>query len=245
MQQLIELREIRERVGVNPRQVGEGTKRKFWKIVGAIKRDSETPEENIILAAEIRDIFYHHKLGYPKSLSWLLLWIIGGVLCVLSYLWTLTTPAWWLGDPILDTWIHLFWQYSSFMGAIFCFYPFGRLLASYALGIKMDGITRDIYYLPTLKINYITYLKAKPTSRMWFFFFAGIWTVITGLWVGFLGLLIGGDWVGILIAVVLGLLEWVGIYFGGKWAGEMGHFRRERIIVRDIKRMKVEKLGKN
>ena len=97
----------------------------------------------------------------------------------------------------------------------------------------MNYITRDIYYLPTLKVNYPTYLKAKPTHRMWFFFFAGLWTVITGTWVGILGWIIGGEWIGLVSSFILGVLEGVGIHYGGKWGGEMGHFKRERQIVKD------------
>ena len=233
MHQLSELQEIRERIGVNPKQVGEGTKRKFWRIVGAIKRNPHPSEENITLASEIRDILYHHRLGYPKSLKWLGLWVVFGASCVIAYLWTLIFPIWFTGDPTTDIWIMLFLRYSSFFGAIFGFYPFGRLLAGSVLGIKLDGITRDIYYLPTLKVNYPTYLKAKPTHRMWFFFFAGLWTVITGAWVGILGWIVGGEWIGLVSTIILGILEGVGIHYGGKWAGEMGHFKRERLIVKD------------
>ncbi len=236
MDHLTDLREIRERVVVNPKQVGKGTTQKFWRIVGEIKRDPHPSTDEITLASEIRNILYHHRLGFPKSLRWLLLWFVFAALCLFVYLWAIVAIPVFTGNEMVDLWILLVVRYSAFGGTIFGFYPFGRLIAGAVLGIKLDGITRDIYYLPTLKINYETYLRVAPPRRMWFFFFAGIWTVITGGWVGALGWVIGYEWVGLLMTVILGLLEGAGIHYGGKWAGEMGHFKRERKVVEDWRR---------
>lgn len=118
---------------------------------------------------------------------------------------------------------------------VFLYYPFGRLLGGKLLGIRLDGITRDIYYLPTLRVNYVTYLRASPLRRQWFFFVAGYWTAFTALWLGTLGFVLGGEWLGLAFGVSLGFLETLGGILGGKWGGELGHFHRERQIVRDWK----------
>lgn len=222
-----------EQIAANPEDVDASTRRKFWKIVGRIKRMPSPNEEVIQKAAEIRDILYEQRLGKSKPLSWLVIWFILGVLCAGAHLWTVTLGPPYTGDFFNDFVIVMSIRGGSVGGAIFAFYPFGRLIASKYTRIGLDGITRDIYFLPTLKINYITYLKAHPPNRQWFFFFAGIWTVITATWVGSLGFLLGREWIGLAIALVLAIAEAIGAIVGGKWAGELGHFKRERRIVRD------------
>ncbi len=188
-------------------------------------------------AAEIRDILYEQRLGKPKPVSWLALWFLLGVICVGAHLWAVTLGPPYVGDFFYDFLIVMSIRGGTVGGAIFALYPFGRLIAGKRAKIRLDGITRDIYYLPTLKINYVTYLEASPPSRQWFFFFAGVWTVITATWVGILGFLLGrGEWIGLAIALVLAIAEAFGAIIGGKWAGELGHFKRERRIVRDWRR---------
>ncbi|MFX1563554.1 MAG: hypothetical protein ACFFDP_09650, partial [Promethearchaeota archaeon] len=142
------------------------------------------------------------------------------------------------GDLLYDLFFVLSIPGGTVAAVVFCFYPFGRLIAGKITGIQLDGITRDIYYLPTLKINYVTYLKASPPRQQWFFFFAGYWTVFTAMWVGTIGFILGGEIVGIILGILLAFLETLGAIFGGKWAGELGHFHRERRIVRDWKQNK-------
>jgi hypothetical protein len=67
-----------------------------------------------------------------------------------------------------------------------------------------------MYSEPTLKIDYESFLLANPHKRKWFFFFAGIWTVITSLALG----LVGTHNIG----------------------GEMAHYNREKKIERAWRR---------
>ncbi len=233
---LKELTELYEQVKAHPEGVDSKTRRKFWGIVGKIKRMPSPSEEAIRKAAEIRDIFYERRLGSPKPISWLTIWFLLGVLCVGAHLWAVTLGPPYNGDFFNDFVIVMSIRGGTVGGAIFSFYPFGRLIASKYTKIGLDGITRDIYFLPTLKINYVTYLKAHPPHRQWFFFFAGIWTVITATWVGSLGYILGGEWIGLAMALVLAIAEAFGAIIGGKWAGELGHFKRERRIVQDWRR---------
>ena len=233
---LRELEAIYEKVAADPENVDEGTRRRFWRIVGRIKRTS-TPDERVVRkAAEIRDILYEHKLGKPRRLGWLTLWFISGVLCVYLHIWAVTVGPAYTGDFLHDFVVVMGLRGMTVAGAVGSFYPFGRLLAGKLTGIRFDGITRDIYYLPTLKINYVSYLKASPPRRQWFFFLAGAWTVITATWVGLLGFILASEWIGLAIAAFLAISEAIGAVVGGKWAGEMGHFKRERRIVRDWKK---------
>ncbi|MHA2386904.1 MAG: hypothetical protein ACXAEE_11905, partial [Candidatus Thorarchaeota archaeon] len=120
------------------------------------------------------------------------------------------------------------------MGVVAFFYPIGRLIAGKALGIRLLGICRDELYEPTIKIDYVTFLKSTPPRRKWFFFFAGIWTAITSLIVGVVGLVIGGDITGFLPAVFILLFEGYVVYSGNPSPsrGEMGHYNREKKIER-------------
>lgn len=233
---LEDLTAIHEEIKVNPKEAKEKTRRHFWRIVGKIKRQNSPDDMVIQKAAEIRDLLYAHKLGKPRSLKWLILWFTLGTFGIIYYIWQVLSGLHYTGDLLYDLLFVLSWPASIVAGVVFLFYPFGRLIAGKITGIRLDGITRDIYYLPTLKINYETYLKASPPKRQWFFFFAGYWTAFTAIWVGSIGFLLGGEWLGITFGVILAFLETLGAIFGGKWAGELGHFHRERRIVRDWKR---------
>lgn len=236
----MELAELYEQVAANPESVAPKTRLRFWRIVGKIKRMPSPSKALIQKAAEIRDILYEQRLGKPKPIKWLAIWFLLGVLCVGTHLWAVTLGPPYTGDFFNDFIIVMSIRGGTVGGAIFAFYPFGRLIASKITRIRLDGITRDIYFLPTLKINYLTYLMAHPPHRQWFFFFAGIWTVITAIWLGSLGFLLGGEWIGLAIALILAIAEAFGAILGGKWAGELGHFKRERRIVRDWRRNLIE-----
>ena len=233
---LDDLNQIYEQIAPDPKQVDEATRRRFWRIVGKIKRHPAPDDALIMKATEIRNLLYDHRLGKPKSLKWLFFWFLFGTLGIVYYLWLVLYGPTLTGDFWFDLlFVHLY-RGATVASVVFLYYPFGRLLAGKALGIRLDGITRDIYYLPTLKINYPTYLKAPPPRRQWFFFIAGYWTAFTALWVGTIGFLLGQEIAGITFGILLGLLETLGGIRGGKWGGELGHFQRERRIVRDWKR---------
>ncbi|MFX1475732.1 MAG: hypothetical protein ACFFCO_09705 [Promethearchaeota archaeon] len=208
-------------------------RRRFWRIVGKIKRMPSPSQAVVKKAAEIRDILYEQRLGKPKPLGWLAVWFLGGVFCVSVHLWAVTLGPPYIGEFFYDIMVVMSIRGSTVGGAIVAFYPFGRLIIGKITRIRLDGITRDIYFLPTLKINYETYLVAHPPHRQWFFFFAGAWTVITATWLGVLAFLLSGEWIGLAIALILAIAEAFGAIIGGKWAGELGHFKRERRIVRD------------
>ncbi|MDO8124867.1 MAG: hypothetical protein Q6364_10875 [Candidatus Hermodarchaeota archaeon] len=233
---LEDLNQIHTEIVSSPQQVDADTRRHFWRIVGQIKRQPAPDDACITKAAEIRDLLYEERLGKPRSLKWLFFWFLCGTLGLFYYVWLALFNL----QPTGNFWVDLFWVYfypgALVAGIVFLFYPFGRLIFGKALGIRLDGITRDIYYLPTLKINYTTYLKASPPRRQWFFFFAGYWTAFTALWVGTIGFVLGGEWVGIAFGLALAALETLGAFVGGKWGGELGHFHRERQIVKDWKR---------
>ena len=107
------------------------------------------------------------------------------------------------------------------------------------MGIRFDGMSRDIYYLPTLKITYFSYLMASPPKRQWMFFIAGISTVRTSGIARTIGFVLARDVTGLVFCTFLIVSYIYVIAFPkrvGKWGGEMGHFCRERKIFRDWKR---------
>jgi hypothetical protein len=235
MQLLEELDAIHRIVESSPKDPDEQTRRRFWRIVGKIKR-MPTPDDPLIAkAAEIRDLLYEARLGTPKTLKLLVVFLLLGALSTYGYIWAITLGPQYTGFLLNDIVFVIGLRALMVFGAVAFLYPFGRLLGGKAFGIRLDGISRDPYYEPTLKVNYVSYLKASPPRRQWFFFVAGIWTVITAGWVGLLGYILG-DIIGLVIMLLLLIFEMLAILSGSRKAGEMGHFNRERRIVRDWKR---------
>ncbi len=97
MRLLDELKVIYEQVAANPGEADEKTRRRFWRIVGKIKRMPAPDDEAIVRAAEIRDLLYEVRLGAPKSLKLLVIFFLLGSLSVYGYVWVITlgpqTPA--------------------------------------------------------------------------------------------------------------------------------------------------------
>lgn len=224
-----ELNKIHTQVFNDPKNVATEVKKRFWKLVGQIKRRSNPEEEVVTKVSEIRNLLYEQKLGKTISLKITLpIWFVIGTAFFLHYFRNVGQDNW---GGLTD------WRcVLTIMGIIALFYPFGRLISGKLTGIKFDGLSRDIYFLPTLKINYPSYLKASPPKRQWMFFFAGIWTVITAVIVGIVGYLRAEDITGFVVAMILAIAELIALTgILGKWGGEMGHFLRERRIVRDWK----------
>lgn len=202
----------------------------FWRLVGQIKRMPSPDPAVIAEASTIRNLFYEDRLGKSISLRWLSLWFVCGVSFITYYIWMLLVADRPTGDLLDDAELG-----AIVAAAMFFLYPFGRIIAGKLTGIGFDGISRDIYYLPTLKINYPTYLRAPAPNRLWFFFMSGYWTASTMILIGSVGYLLKGEWMAIAFGLILACAETLGAIFGGKWGGELGHFNRELKIVRDWK----------
>jgi hypothetical protein len=202
----------------------------FWRLVGQIKRLPSPGPAIIAEAATVRNLLYEQKLGRSISLQWLIIWFLGGMSFITYYLWSLLVAGRPTGNLLDDAELG-----ATVAGAMFFLYPFGRIIAGKLTGISFDGISRDIYYLPTLKINYPSYLRASPPNRLWFFFMSGYWTASSMILIGFVGFLLKGEWMAITFGLILAIVETLGAILGGKWAGELGHFNRELKIVRDWK----------
>lgn len=234
---LYELERIREEVRHDPKNVPSDTRKYFWRLVRQVKREPSPNEDEIVVAAEVRDILFEARRGrtYPLG-STLAIMIVVGVAPLLAYLWLLQSPLIWnniFSWTLADAW-QVILRFICVMGVVAFFYPIGRLVAGKALGIRLLGICRDEYYEPTIKIDYVTFLKATPPRRKRFFFFAGIWTAITSLIVAMTGLVIGGDLTGFLPVVFILLFESYVVYSGNSspTRGEMGHYNREKKIER-------------
>jgi hypothetical protein len=230
MEILEQLQAIHQTVKRDPAKLNLETRRQFWRMVSQIKR-MESPDTAVIAeASKIRNLLYRQRLGRSISLNWLCLWFLAGVSAVIYYLWLLLVEERATGRLVDD------YDLGALVaGAMFFLYPFGRLIAGRLMGIRLDGISRDIYYLPTLKINYPTYLQAPPPNRLWFFCLAGFWTAFSMICIGIAGYLLGGEWTAIAFGLLLAFLEILAAIFGGKWGGELGHFHRELLIVREWK----------
>ncbi|UCE11111.1 MAG: hypothetical protein JSW61_04015 [Candidatus Thorarchaeota archaeon] len=240
-ERLAELQEIRGVVAGNPKDTPLQTRKRFWKLVRQVKRSPKPDEDEIVLASEIRDMLFEAQRGrtYPTLTVVTMLSIVA----VFPFVWYVRL----LGIP-LDWANMLAWSSSDWwlftrrlldvLLLVFLLYPFGRLIAGRWLGIKIEGFCRGMYNEPALKMNYESFLRLHVPRRKWFFFLGGAWTVITALALGVIGLLISGDWTGILVALFLGGSEGAAIVSGTtkKIGGEMAHFNRERKIERRWRR---------
>lgn len=193
---MTELDEIHSIVIENSNEVPSETRKRFWKIVRQIKRNPKPDEQEVLRASEIRNILFDANRGRTFPLGPVLaLETVLGLLLLWGYIWTLGTPLDWTGI--------LAWSFSNWLNfglrllivflIVACIYPLGRVIAGKWAGIKLEGICRDEYYQPTVRIDYVTFLKAPASKRKWFFFFSGFWTVITLLWVWIVGMFLAGD----------------------------------------------------
>jgi hypothetical protein len=120
------------------------------------------------------------------------------------------------------------------------FYLYGRIIGGFIGNIKFDGVSRDIYHLPTLKINYKSYLLAEAPARQWIFFFGGIGTVITSLVASTVVLIFFNDPLLFLFPILLffgEILDYLGVA-GFLSGGEFNHLKREHKIINDWKKNK-------
>ncbi|MFW9807086.1 MAG: hypothetical protein ACFFFK_10200, partial [Candidatus Thorarchaeota archaeon] len=163
-----------------------------------------------------------------------------GLLLLWGYIWALETPLLWSGilSWNLSNWLTFILRFLFVFGVIAFFYPLGRVIAGKWAGIKLLGMCRDQYYEPTVKIDYVTFMKAPAWKRKWFFFFAGFWTFITSFWLWILGMLLSLDFTALIPAIFLILFEGSAVLSGNPSAtrGEMGHYNREKRIERAWKK---------
>ncbi len=127
----------------------------------------------------------------------------------------------------------------SIFGIVPMLYPHGRWVSSKITKIKIDGAIRDIYFLITLKTNYKSYLSVPQNNRHWFFIIPGIGTALTATIIGIFELIYYEVYTFLILAIILIIAEIYSYIFDvGVWGGELGHARRERMIIKDIKKRK-------
>ena len=234
---LSELEQIHSIVVQNPKEVLSETRKRFWTLVREIKREPRPSEEEVMRASEIRDILFEANRGrtYPLA-PLLLLEIIFGLLALWGYVWALKQPMEWTSILVWGQaeWITFLLRFLFVFAVIAFLYPIGRVIAGKWAGIKLLGMCRDQYYEPTIKIDYVTFLKAPASKRKWFFFFAGVWTIITSFWLWVLGMVLAWDYTALIPTVVLTIFEGSVIASGSPLPsrGEMGHYNREKRIER-------------
>jgi hypothetical protein len=232
---LKQIESIRDQVNAGQGAVPHETRKEFWKLVREIKREHSPIEDEVRAAAEVRDLLFDIDRGKTYSIGlWLGLQTAGGVVAFLVFLYGLATPVNWL---MIVSWslTEIGAVVLRFLGLFFVvalFYPYGRLIAGKALGIKLMGMCWDEYREPTIRIDYVTFLKASPPKRKWFFFISGLWTLSLSLFVGAVGLLFAGDILGLAFGFFL-ILFYIWVIGSGTTShgrGEMAHYNREKKI---------------
>ncbi|TFH06691.1 MAG: hypothetical protein E4H14_10260 [Candidatus Thorarchaeota archaeon] len=215
--------------------VSKTTRTQFWKIVRQIKRERDPDIKEIKIATKIRNILFEKRTSRVYSLGW---FIVGecvfGILFGLVYVFALVIPVSWsniLSWGFFEVFVILV-RFFSLFAVIALWYPYGRLMAGMGYGIKFEGMYFSEQKEPGLKIEYESFLKAKPANRKWFFFFSGLWTFIVALGFGLLGWFLAGDIIGFAVSIVF--LCFYGYVIGTgtpkNSRGEMGHYNREKKI---------------
>jgi hypothetical protein len=237
---LQQLRELQGTISQDPKNAPKETRLRYWNLVREIKREARPDENEVILAAEIRETLFAASRGRTYALGpSLSVMAFLGMLGVLGYVWTLGFHLEWtfILSWSLSDWGNFGLRFLFVFAVIAFLYPFGRFIAGKWAGIKIEGMCRDQYYEPTLKIDYMTFLKAPASRRKWFFFFAGAWTAITAVLLGGIGLVLDFDLTAFIPAFFIALFEGYVIFSGNTKpsGGEMGHYNREKRIESEVK----------
>lgn len=248
-ERLAQFEEIYDIVIQNPKKVPVETRKHFWKLVRQIKRDPRPDKAEILKAAEIRNLLFEVDRGktYPLGPA-LLLESIAGILAIFGYIWLLGTPLDWSGlfTWTLSGWIVFFFRFLCVFFAIAFLFPVGRVIGSKWAGIRLLGMSTSQRNEPAVKIDYVTFLMAPASKRKWFFFFSGVWNIITSLWLGILGMYLAWDYTSLIVMTVFALFEGAVVLSGNPSSGwgEMGNYNREKRIERAWKK-NLAKFGGN
>jgi hypothetical protein len=240
-ERLIELEEIHSIVLQNPKEVPSDTRKRFWKLVRQIKRNPRPDEQEVIKAAEIRDILFEANRGKTYPLGPALLFEgIGGLLAILGYIWLLGTPLEWNGlfTWVLADWISFILRFLCVFFTIAFLFPIGRVIGSKWAGIRLLGMSTSQAKEPAVKIDYVTFLKAPASKRKWFFFFSGVWNIIMLFWLWILGMYLASDYTALVLCLIFILFEGAVVISGNPSSsrGEMGNYNREKRIERAWKK---------
>ncbi len=233
-EKLIELERILEEVK-DAAEVSKPTRKQFWKIVRQIKRENDPDMSEIKTATRIRNLLFDMDRGKTYAIGpFVAAETILGILSFVLYLYALNTPVSWLnylswGFPEI---IAVLLRFIAIFLMIAFFYPYGRLIGGTVFGIKLESIWFSDNKEPGLKIDYETFLLANPSQRKWFFFFAGLWTMITAIGTGLIGWFIAGDILGFILGAFFvafyGFVIGTGVIYPNR--GEMSQYNREKKI---------------
>jgi hypothetical protein len=248
-ERLAQFEEIYNIVIQNPKEVPSETRKRFWKLVRQIKRSPIPDEQEVIKAAEIRDILFEANRGktYPLGPA-LLLEIIVGLLAIYGYIWLLGTPLDWSGlfTWALSDWFTLVLRFLCVFFAIAFLFPIARVIGGKWAGIKLLGMSTSQRNEPAVRIDYVTFLKAPASKRKWFFFFSGVWNIFIALGLWILGMYLASDYTALIIVIMFTLFEGAVVLSGrpSSGLGEMGNYNREKRIERAWKK-NLSKLDEN
>ncbi|MFW9786210.1 MAG: hypothetical protein ACFFE2_16275 [Candidatus Thorarchaeota archaeon] len=232
---LTELEEIHTIVSQNPTEVSKDTRKRFWKLVRQIKKNPRPDEQEVIKASEVRDILFEVDRGktYPLGPA-LVAEIILGLVALFGYIWTLGSSLVWSGilTWALADWITFGLRFLCIFFTIAFFFPIGRVIGGKWAGIKLLGMSTSQANEPAVKIDYVTFLKTPAPKRKWFFFFSGVWNIITSFWIWLLGMYLAWDYTALIVVIIFTLFEGSIVLSGNSSSsrGEMGNYNREKKI---------------
>ena len=245
-----ELEDIHSLVTTEKVDIPKDVRKRFWKLVRQIKRESSPDHDEVQKATEIRNILFYRDRGrlYPISSYMALQTLFGALSFIIFYLGLLMQVSWFgiLSWGIMDI-IAILVRFIGLFFVVALLYPYGRLIAGKVLGIKSEAVCFDEYHEPTIKIDYETFLLANPPRRKWYFFFSGLWTLITASICGTLGWFLAGDILGYAFSILL-IIFYIFVIGTGTTKhsrGEMAHYNREKKIENAWRRKQKESVSES
>ncbi len=204
---------------------GEDAKKDFWKLVGVIKRTEEVDEEVLIRIAKLRDEIFDKQL---------ILSLKSGI-AIFTSLIVLTNALFFLiASENLQFLLKAALLFAVESAVVYSSFIVGRLIGSLITGIKITGFYRYNPLELGMKLDIVSYLKAKQKNRVIFFLTPIVFENLVFLFQSFLLVYLNNEfyWVP-LVLVILNFLFSYAIYKFKK-TGELYRFIREVKILREL-----------
>ena len=136
---------------------GEDVRRDFWKLVGEVKRSGIEDEEIIERISRIRDALFGRRMVMGFRKGFILFSVLFALFNILFFIASLVLE----NGPFKAIAI-----LGAEIGVIYSSFLTGRCIGAVISGIGVDGFYRYTPLELGVKMNYRSYLRARPESRV-------------------------------------------------------------------------------
>ncbi len=204
---------------------GEDAKKDFWKLVGVIKRTEEVDEEVLIRIAKLRDEIFDKQLILSLKSGIAIFTSLIVLTNVLFFLIASENFQFLLKAALLFA-VESAVVYSSFI--------VGRLIGSLITGIKITGFYKYNPLELGMKLDIVSYLKAKQKNRVIFFLTPIVFENLVFLFQSFLLAYLNNEFYWVPLVLVILNFPFSYAIYKFKKTGELYRFIREVKILREL-----------